>query len=186
MKNNSLKLIMVLTLFIPVYTAHANTCSNLLDFNVRTLNEKTQLKLCEEYQGKVILIVNTASRCAYTDQYDSLEKLYSQYKEQGLVVLGFPSNDFGQQEPGNETQIKEFCRLTYGVEFPMFEKTHAGKSNAHPMFQALANAAGRYPSWNFHKYLIARNGELVKDYASSIDPLNKNLVKEIRAQLKVD
>jgi glutathione peroxidase len=162
----------------------ASDCSPLLDFNVRSLNEKTEVNLCEAYQGKVIMIVNTASKCAYTDQYESLEKLYEQYKSDGLVVLGFPSNDFGQQEPGNEYQIKSFCRTTYGVQFPMFAKTRVSERNADPLYQRLADAAGTYPRWNFHKYLIDRNGELVASYRSGIDPLDESVVGEVRKQIR--
>ena len=162
----------------------AQECSPLLDFDVRSLNEKTRLNLCEVYQGKVILVVNTASKCAYTDQYASLEKLYERFRDDGFVVLGFPSNDFGQQEPGNEYQIKSFCRLTYGVQFPMFEKTRVSQRHADPFYTALARAAGTWPKWNFHKYLIDRNGQLVADYASAIDPLNEPLIGEIKRQIK--
>lgn len=161
----------------------ARECSPLLDFDVRTLNEKTVVNLCEAYQGKVILVVNTASKCAYTDQYESLEKLYKQYKDEGLVVLGFPSNDFGQQEPGNEYQIKSFCRMTYGVKFPMFAKTRVSRRYADPFYTELARAAGTYPKWNFHKYLIDRNGQLVADYMSAIDPLDEPVIGEIIKQI---
>lgn len=177
------KLILVITV-LASYQVSAKECSPLLDFDVRSLNEKAQVNLCEAYQGNVILIVNTASRCAYTDQYESLEKLYDQYKDDGLVVLGFPSNDFGQQEPGNEFQIKSFCRTTYGVQFPMFAKTRVSERNADPLYQKLASAAGTYPQWNFHKYLIDRNGELVASYRSGIDPLDKAVVSEIKNQIR--
>lgn len=164
--------------------AFARECSPLLDFDVRALNDKAMLNLCEAYQGKVIMIVNTASKCAYTDQYESLEKLYEQYKGDGLVVLGFPSNDFGQQEPGNEYQIKSFCRTTYGVKFPMFAKTRVAERHADPLYRKLASAAGTYPKWNFHKYLIDRNGDLVASYRSAIDPLDESVVGEIRRQIR--
>lgn len=165
-------------------TTQGQPCSALLDFEFRQLNDEVQLNLCQAYQGKVIMIVNTASRCAYTDHYDSLEKLYKQYRKSGFVVLGFPSNDFGQQEPGSEAQIRDFCRLTYGVKFPMFAKTHVTKANAHPLFHALAKASGRYPGWNFHKYLIGRDGELVSDFSSSIDPARAEVRKLIEAELR--
>ena len=164
--------------------AHAKQCSDLLNFEVRTLNDKTMVNLCEQYQGKVILMVNTASKCAYTDHYGSLEKLYAEYKKQGFVVLGFPSNDFGQQEPGTEQQIKAFCRLTYGVQFPMFAKTSVTQRNADPLYDALARASGRYPQWNFHKYLIDREGKLVRDYSSAIDPLDERFIQDIKHQIR--
>ena len=164
--------------------AFAKDCSPLLDFDVRTLNDKTMVNLCEAYQGRVIMVVNTASKCAYTDQYESLEKLYEKFRDQGLVVLGFPSNDFGAQEPGSEQQIKTFCRLTYGVKFPMFAKTSVSQRNPDPLYIALAKASGRYPQWNFHKYLLDRNGELVNDYLSSIDPLDDQVISEIKKQIR--
>jgi len=162
---------------------YAKECPGLLDYNVRTLNENTVVNLCKEYQGKVILVVNTASKCAYTDQYDSLEKLYKQYKSDGLVVLGFPSNDFGHQEPGTEKEIKSFCRLTYGVQFPMFAKTRVAQHYADPLYKELANVSGNYPRWNFHKYLIDRNGQFVADYPSAIDPMHSSVISEIETQL---
>lgn len=176
-----------LVLFFAVLSgAHASAkeCSPLLDYDVRSLNEKNLVNLCEAYQGSVILVVNTASRCAYTDQYESLEKLYELYRDDGLVILGFPSNDFGQQEPGNEYQIKEFCRTTYGVRFPMFAKTHVSERNADPFYRELASAAGVYPRWNFHKYVIGRDGEMVASYRSNVDPLDDTIVSAIRVQIK--
>ena len=177
------KLLLIITLLVSAEVT-ASECPALLDFDVRTLNDKTMVNLCEAYQGKVIMVVNTASKCAYTDQYESLEALYEKYRDDGLVVLGFPSNDFGQQEPGNEYQIKTFCRTTYGVNFPMFAKTRVSKRNADPFYNELARAAGTYPQWNFHKYLIGRNGELVASYRSSIDPMDDQVIREIQSQLE--
>ncbi len=162
----------------------AKECSPLLDFNVRTLNNNKQVNLCDEYQGKVILVVNTASKCAYTSQYDSLEKLYKQYQERGLVVLGFPSNDFGNQEPGTEKQIKDFCSVTYGVKFPMFSKTRVAYRNADPFYRKLAETSGTFPRWNFHKYLIDIEGKLVKNYQSATDPLDPRVIDDIESELK--
>ena len=117
----------------------------LLDQDFRRLASDDEINLCEAYAGQVVLVVNTASKCGNTYQYEGLEKLYEEYGERGLVVLGFPSNDFMGQEPGTEKQIEEFCRLTYGVEFPMFAKTPVKKGGAHPFFNALAMAADRFP-----------------------------------------
>jgi len=155
----------------------------LLDVVVRTLNGKQQVNLAQAYHGKVILIVNTASKCGFTPQYDGLEQLYADYKDRGLVVLGFPSNDFANQEPGTEQEIQEFCRLTYGVKFPMFGKTRVRKANADPLYRRLGEAAGKYPSWNFHKYLIDRQGRLVASYSSFTKPLSKKLVRRIESLL---
>lgn len=119
------------------------------------------MNLCEAYAGKVVLIVNTASKCAFMSQYEGLEALYETYKERGLVVLGFPSNDFANQEPGTEAEIKTFCRMTYGVQFPMFAKTRVRKNQADPLHQKLGEATGSWPKWNFHKYLLDREGRVV-------------------------
>jgi len=159
------------------------SCPATLDFSVRPLGKPEPVRLCEEYAGKVVLIVNTASKCAFTPQYEGLESLYDQYESQGLVVLGFPSNDFGNQEPGSEKQIQDFCRLTYGVRFPMFEKTHAGQSQADPMYRLLGDRAGEYPRWNFHKYLLDRQGNLVGSYPSQVLPDDPRLVKSIESLL---
>lgn len=155
----------------------------LLDVVVRTLNGTEEVNLHARYHGKVILIVNTASKCGFTPQYDGLEKLYAAYKDRGLVVLGFPSNDFGHQEPGTEQQIQNFCRLTYGVQFPMFAKTRVRKVNADPLYERLGTIAGEYPTWNFHKYLINREGRLVASYSSFTKPDSDRLVSQIESML---
>lgn len=162
----------------------SDSCPAALDFYKRPLAEKTPVRLCEAYRGKAVLVVNTASKCAYTPQYEGLEALYDNYRDRGLVVLGFPSNDFGGQEPGSEQQIQEFCRMTYGVRFPMFEKTHAAAERADPLYRALAQlAGGDYPRWNFHKYLLDREGRLVGSFASSVAPDSDQLIKAIEAAL---
>lgn len=158
--------------------------SALLDQDFRKLAGDKVVNLADEYKGKVILVVNTASKCGNTKQYDGLEKLYSQYGEDGLVVLGFPSNDFMGQEPGTEEEIKEFCRLTYGVKFPMFEKTTVKEANAHPFFKQLAKAAGTYPTWNFHKYLIGRDGALITEFSPRTKPYNDKVIAAIESALK--
>lgn len=155
----------------------------LLDVVVRTLNGKEEINLNSAYQGKVVLIVNTASKCGFTPQYDGLEKLYANYKDRGLVVLGFPSNDFANQEPGSEQEIQQFCRLTYGVQFPMFAKTQVRKQNADPLYRRLGELAGEYPAWNFHKYLINREGKLVASYSSFTSPDSEKLIKKIESLL---
>ncbi len=159
------------------------TCSGLLNVTVKTLNKNAQVNLCDEYKGKVLLIVNTASKCAYTPQYKGLESLYEDFKDKGLVVLGFPSNDFGKQEPGTEAQIKDFCELTYNVKFPMFTKTKVTKKNADPLYLKLGELAGEFPQWNFHKYLIDRNGNLVGSFKSQIKPYDEVLINKIKSIL---
>ena len=153
-----------------------------IDLEVRALNGDKKINLASEFQGKVILVVNTASKCGFTHQYEGLEKIYSEYKDQGLAVLGFPSNEF-RQEPGTEKNIQEFCRLTYSVQFPMFEKTQVRPENADSLFKVLGEAANEYPAWNFHKYLIDREGNLVGSYKSHVPPDQGVLLDHIRELL---
>ncbi|MEM6640734.1 MAG: glutathione peroxidase [Pseudomonadota bacterium] len=156
----------------------------LLDQDFRKLASDDTVNLCDAYAGKVVLVVNTASKCGYTPQYDGLEKLYEDLGEDGLVVLGFPSNDFYGQEPGTEEQVKEFCRLTYGVKFPMFEKVSVTGDTAHPFFNKLADVSGTYPKWNFHKFLISRDGKVISEFKPNTEPDDKKLVAAIRKALK--
>jgi glutathione peroxidase len=154
-------------------------CAPTLDPELRPLTGEEPVRLCDVYGGRVVLVVNTASKCAFTPQYEGLEALYERYRARGLVVLGFPSNDFGAQEPGSEKQIQEFCRLTYGVRFPMFEKTHAAEGRADPLYRRLAGLAGEYPRWNFHKYLLDREGRLAGSFPSAVRPDSPELVRAI-------
>lgn len=164
-------------------SAQASGCSNLLNHSLTNLQDGKPMSLCQ-YQGKVILVVNTASYCGFTSQYDGLEKLYARLKDKGLVVLGFPSNDFGEQEPGSNEQIADFCRLTYGVEFPMVGKTVVKGKNAHPFYLQLAEITDSRPKWNFHKYLIDRSGTRVVAYGSMTKPDDKALLRQIDEFLK--
>lgn len=145
-------------------------CAESLDVSVAPLTGGEPVHLCEAYADKVVLVVNTASKCGFTPQYATLEKLYDDYREQGLEVLGFPSNDFGNQEPGSSSEIKEFCRMTYGVQFPMFAKSHAREDVADPIYQRLGKLSGEFPRWNFHKYLIDRDGNVVGSFRSQVSP----------------
>lgn len=157
--------------------------SPLLDQNFRRLASDEVVNLHDSYAGKVILVVNTASKCGNTPQYEGLEKLYQEYQDEGLVVLGFPSNDFLGQEPGTEEQIQDFCRLTYSIKFPMFEKVSVKKGDAHPFFAWLAEASGTYPTWNFHKYLIGRDGNLVTEFSPRTQPYDESLLAAIKTEL---
>jgi glutathione peroxidase len=168
------------SLLTPIASA---ACPESLDHYKRPLTGQAPVHLCEVMQGKVILVVNTASRCAYTPQYDGLEKLYKRYKERGLVVAGFPSNDFAGQEPGTEQQIAKFCRLTYGVEFPMFEKVHVKGDSADPFYQYLARETGEPPRWNFHKYLLDRDGRVIASFPSQVKPDDPRLISRIEELL---
>ena len=174
----------VIALMLTVASATTLACdSPLLDAEFKRLASTEQVNLCEAYSGKVLLVVNTASKCGNTPQYDGLEKLYEEYGDEGLVVLGFPSNDFMGQEPGTEEQIEEFCRLTYGVQFPMFEKTAVREDDAHPFYAALADAAGTYPTWNFHKYLIGRDGNLITNFSPRTKPYDDKVVAAVEQAL---
>lgn len=175
--------ILLITLMLITYQASAGECPGTLMFEKRQLAGDSKINLCEAYLGKVVLIVNTASKCGFTYQYDGLEQLYRNYKKSGLVVLGFPSNNFGAQEPGTEQEIQSFCRNTYSIEFPMFEKTDVRKGNADPLYKELANQAGEYPAWNFHKYLLDREGNLIGSFPSQVKPQSQQLVKAIKELL---
>lgn len=169
-----------------VNTAYSNSgqdCPALLQHTAQKLGSSEQINLCESYAGKVLLVVNTASKCAFTSQYAGLEKLYDDNKDKGFVVLGFPSNDFANQEPEGDSKIQEFCRLNYGVSFPMFSKIRVKGESAHPFYQALIQAADAKPRWNFHKYLIGRDGQLIDSYASWTGPQSNTLRKAIEAAL---
>lgn len=135
------------------------------------------------YKGKVLLIVNTASYCGYTHQYEGLEALYRKYKDRGLVVLGFPTNDFGEQEPGTNKEIAEFCRLTYGVKFPMFEKSSIKSIKTNPLFAELVSRTGEAPNWNFHKYLVDRDGNRVTSFGTRVEPQSRELVTAVERLL---
>jgi len=158
-----------------------STCPTLLNHTVPRLQDEKPQSLCQ-YSGKVILVVNTASYCGFTPQYKGLESLYSKYKDRGLVVLGFPSNDFAQEKNSNQ-DIADFCENTFGVKFPMFTKTAVTGDSAVPFFKQLAQAPGQSPKWNFFKYLIGRDGKLVDSYSSMTSPESKSLVQAIEKNL---
>jgi glutathione peroxidase len=162
----------------PKAAASAVACPALLQHRFDRLQDEKPQSLCQ-YSGQVVLVVNTASFCGFTSQYEGLEALYAKYKPQGLVVLGFPANDFGRQEPGNNQAIADFCENTFGVKFPMFSKTSVVGRGANPLYQQLAQKTGETPQWNFHKYLIGRDGQTVRSYPSTLDPKNPSLVKDI-------
>ena len=157
-------------------------CSTLMHQRFNRLQDEVPQDLCQ-YAGKVTLVVNTASYCGFTTQYEGLEALCAKYQAKGLVVLGFPSNDFGKQEPGSGKEIADFCFNTYGVKFPMFSKTSVKGPAANSLHAALIKATGVAPEWNFHKYLIDRNGRVVKSYASQVTPNDKVLAADIEKAL---
>jgi len=156
-------------------------CPALLGYTFPSLTDRSTA-LCQ-YEGKVLLVVNTASECGYTPQYQGLEALYRRYQGKGLVVLGFPANDFGGQEPGSNGEIAKFCEVNYGVSFPMFAKSGVSASNANPFYASLAKKTGERPQWNFHKYLIDRSGEMVLSFGSAVEPGDRKLAEEIERML---
>ena len=179
--------LMVLNLMLNPSDANANpastTCAPALSHTFLRLQDEVPQNLCQ-YQGKVIMVVNTASFCGFTSQYEGLEKVYARYKDKGFVILGFPSNDFGQQEPGSNKEIAEFCKNTYDVKFPMFAKSSVSGKDANPLFKMLISKTGTSPKWNFYKYLIDRNGNIVESYNSLSKPDGKSITSEIEKLLK--
>ena len=162
--------------------ATSAACPAILKYSFNRLQDETPQNLCQ-YAGKVVLVVNTASYCGFTSQYEGLEALYGKYKDKGLVVLGFPSNDFGKQEPGTDKEIADFCFNTYAVKFPMFSKSVVSGPDRNALFAQLAKETGTTPKWNFYKYLIDRNGRVVDSYNSMIKPQSKGLVSDIETAL---
>jgi len=163
----------LIVIFMFAFTLFGGDKMSLYDFEVKTIDgAKTTL---QPYKGKVLLIVNVASKCGFTYQYEGLEKLYKTYKDKGLVVLGFPCNQFSNQEPGNEEEIKNFCSLTYDVTFPMFSKIDVNGENAHPLYVYLKKEqSGLLGSegikWNFTKFLVDKNGKVVDRFAPATTP----------------
>ena len=173
---------MAITAF--VLLAAPAMAAGLLDHEYRPLAGKSPVSLNKTYAGDVLLVVNTASKCGFTPQYEGLEALHQQYAARGFSVLGFPSNDFKDQEPGTEADIKEFCTLTYGVKFPMFEKVQVKGAQATPLYLDLARETGVQPGWNFHKYLIGRDGKVLANFPSKVRPDDPQLIDAIERALK--
>ena len=162
-------------------TAAGSPCPSMLDHKFANLMDEA-VSLCQ-FRGKVLLIVNTASECGYTPQYEGLEGLYRRYRDKGFAVLGFPANDFGGQEPGSNKEIAQFCQLNYGVTFPVFAKTSVVGANANPLYRALAAKTGKPPRWNFHKYLLDRAGQPVAVFESAVEPEDPRVTAEIEKLL---
>jgi glutathione peroxidase len=171
------------TLLAPRGTwAQTNACPALLNHRFNRLQDDAPQSLCQ-YAGRVLLVVNTASRCGYTPQYEGLEKLHARFASRGLVVLGFPANNFGAQEPGSNEQIAAFCFNTFGVRFPMFAKSDVIGPQANPLHRELARLTGQAPRWNFHKYLIDRRASTVLSFASDVAPESPTLTAAVERAL---
>lgn len=162
--------------------AASGACPATLQHEFARLQDDALQSLCQ-YAGKVVLVVNTASYCGFTVQYEGLEALYAKYQNQGFVVLGFPSNNFGKQEPGSGKEIADFCFNTYGVKFPMFAKSEVVGPKRNPLYENLFAATRVAPTWNFHKYLIDRGGKPVASFSSNVPPDNVNIVTAIEKAL---
>jgi glutathione peroxidase len=179
---SAMRALLAFALFLAAGQAAA-ACAPLLDLSYRPLAGKAPVHLCEAYAGKVLLVVNTASKCGFTPQYEGLEALHQELGGRGFAVIGFPSNDFMGQEPGSEEEIKDFCTNTYGVKFPMFEKVVVRGKDATPLYAKLAEATGEAPGWNFHKYLIDREGKVVASFGSRTKPDDAALREKIESLL---
>jgi glutathione peroxidase len=173
----------LLTAAVALILVSGMAAAGLLDHHYRPLAGKAAVDLRSAYAGDVLLVVNTASKCGFTPQFEGLEALHAKYRGQGFAVLGFPSGDFKAQEFQDEDEIRAFCTLTYGVRFPMFEKVHVVGGQATPLYRELAEAAGEAPKWNFHKYLIGRDGTLLASFDSKTAPDAEALVAAIERAL---
>jgi len=172
-------ILFIMTLGISVHA------QSIYDISVKTIDAKT-VKL-DQYKGSVVLIVNVASECGYTPQYEGLESIYEKYKNQGFVVLGFPCNQFGGQEPGTNEEIKAFCSSKFNVKFPLFDKIEVNGENRHPLYELLAGKSSSFAgdiTWNFNKFLIGRDGKTISRFDSSIEPTSKQLTGAIELALK--
>lgn len=178
------KLITITALMLAATIANANQCPDVLKHMKRKLNSQEVVNLCNEYAGKAVLFVNTASKCGFTPQFEGLEALYTNYKDEGFVVLGFPSNSFAQ-EYDDETKTAEVCELTYGVNFPMFEPMPVRGDDADPLYAKLAEVTGKSPKWNFNKYLMDKNGN-VTHYGSRTKPDDEDFLKDLSAAIAVN
>ena len=166
----------------PARAADPAACPALLNHSYPRLQDESPQSLCQ-YAGRVLLVVNTASYCGFTPQYEGLERLYAKYRARGFEILAFPSNDFGQQEPGGAKEIADLCFNTYGVKFPIFSKDIVTGAQANPLFAQLTQATGSAPQWNFHKYLVDRQGRPVSAFPSKVEPEDAVLVRELETLL---
>ncbi|MFM2582508.1 glutathione peroxidase [Vibrio campbellii] len=173
---------LIATLLFTSSMAFASSCPDILKGKQRLLNSTEEIELCDAFKGKTLLVVNTASQCGFTPQFEKLEQLHQTYKDQNFAVVGFPSNDF-RQDRGNEEKTAKICYLDYGVTFPMMARTSVLGENANPVFAEITNQAGVTPKWNFYKFLINKDGKVVATFPSSTSPTSTTLTNMIEQQL---
>lgn len=176
------KLLIAASVMLPV-AAHATSSQTAHDFSFTDIdNQHIPLS---SFSGKAVMVINTASKCGFTHQYEDIQTLWERYRDRGLVVIGVPSNDFGGQEPGTATQIKEFCSVNFNVDFPLMEKSKVRGDHAHPFYKWAAQELGAVasPKWNFHKYLISPDGQLVDWFATTTSPTSAKVIKAVEKQL---
>lgn len=178
------KILYIGVVLMGLFSFGSSANESVLGFSFDALMSKKSINL-SDYKGKVVMIVNTASKCGLTGQYDGLEKIYKKYQEKGLIIIGVPSNDFGKQEPGTAEEIAKFCKLNYGVSFPMAAKYSVKGDDAHPFYKFAREKLGfgTAPKWNFHKYIIDKNGDLVDYFNSTTKPTSARLIKRIESLL---
>ena len=174
----TLSTLFLLLLSLDTYAA----CDNAFDFTARKLRSSEEINFCEAFSGKVLLVVNTASRCGFTPQFRVLESTYKKYREQGLEIVGFPSADFNQEYADDE-QIAEVCYVNYGVSFTMLAESHVTGPEANPFFNWLAEQSGHTPQWNFNKYLVGADGKVIGGYPSHVTPLNNEFRETLHKAL---
>ncbi|AXB34065.1 glutathione peroxidase [Vibrio campbellii] len=173
---------LIATLLSTSSMTFASSCPDILKGKQRLLNSTEEIALCDAFKGKTLLVVNTASQCGFTPQFEQLEQLHQTYKDQNFAVVGFPSNDF-RQDRGSEQKTAKICYLDYGVTFPMMARTSVLGENANPVFAEITNQAGVTPKWNFYKFLINKDGKVVATFPSSTSPTSTTLTNMIEQQL---
>jgi glutathione peroxidase len=176
------KLFLVLTLLSSSFSQAEAQCAAIFDQNFPKLHSSKSVDLCEITAGKTVLIVNTASKCGYTPQFEQLQSLYQQYESQDFTIIGFPSNDFRQEE-NDEEKIADICYTNFGVKFTMVQPVHVKGAQAINIFDDLAEQAGEFPQWNFHKYLVDKDGQLIESFASNVNPISDEITEAIEDTL---
>ena len=175
------------TCLIFLLNTGSSMSENAYSYSFKDINEEDVINL-SDYKGKTLVVVNTASLCGFTYQYDGLQKLYDDYKDQGLIVLGVPSNDFGNQESGTNSEVKEFCESTFSITFPLTEKNVVKGKDAHPFFKWSKKELGfigGVPRWNFHKIIIGKDGNAIAGYTALTRPSSKKFISEIEKALQL-